>query len=93
VSLEGERAISHFFVAKTQQAPTGAVLSQADVPAIPQSLELVNQTVSVPREPVSERYTWRQIVEYRQLMEAEGGRLKADFENAVRRYNQMRAKQ
>ncbi len=68
-----------------------ANLSKLDIPVVPQSVELVNQTVSVPKEPVTESFVWRQILEYRNL--GESPQLKADFENAVRRYSQMRQKQ
>lgn len=54
-------------------------------------MELVNQTVSVPREPVKEEFVWRCINEYRNL--AASPSLVADFENAIARYNQMRTKQ
>jgi hypothetical protein len=38
-----------------------------DIPRIPQSVELVNQTVSIPKEPVSEDFLWRSLAEYRDL--------------------------
>ncbi len=92
MTLDGERAVSHFFVSKRLAEDVArGTLSKSDVPVIPQSVELVNQTVSVPREPIKEKYLWRQIVEYRNLQG--DARLKADFENAIRRYTQMRAKQ
>jgi hypothetical protein len=36
-------------------------------PKIPQSVELVNQTVSIPTDPVTEEYIWRNILEYKAL--------------------------
>jgi hypothetical protein len=85
ISIDGERAISHFFVTKrlSQDVAKGN-LGKSDVPVIPQSVELVNQTVSVPREPLKDTFVWRQINEYRNL--GENPQLKADFENALRRY-------
>ena len=47
--------------------------------------------MSVPKEPVSEDFVWRQILEYRNL--AQDAELKANFENAIRRYQAMRNKQ
>ncbi len=40
---------------------------------------------------MSEDFVWRQILEYRNL--AKDPQLKGDFENAIRRYQTMRAKQ
>jgi hypothetical protein len=54
-------------------------------------VELVNQTVSVPKEPVKEDFSWRQILEHRNL--TQDAQLKGDFENAIRRYQAMRTKQ
>ena len=47
--------------------------------------------MSVPKEPVSEDFIWRQILEYRNLAREKD--LKEDFENAIRRYQAMRQKQ
>lgn len=47
--------------------------------------------MSVPKEPVSEDFIWRQILEYRNL--AKEPQLKGDFENAIKRYQAMRSKQ
>jgi hypothetical protein len=47
--------------------------------------------VSVPKEPVSEDFVWRQILEYRNLTKEP--QLKSDFENAIKRYQAMRSKQ
>lgn len=51
----------------------------------------MNQTVSIPKEPVCEEFIWRSIAEYRDL--SRHPQLLADFENAIRRYQAMRAKQ
>ena len=92
VTVDGEKAISHFFLTKKPDVSRSAtILSDADQPKIPQSVELVNQTVSVPKEPVSEDFIWRQILEYRNL--AKEPQLKGDFENAIKRYQAMRSKQ
>jgi len=66
-------------------------LGRSDIPVIPQSVELVNQTVSVPKEPLKDSFVWKQILEYRNL--AANQQLKSDFENAIRRYTAMRQKQ
>lgn len=99
ITLDGEKAISHFFLKKYNGAKPGKTqlptytqgLTDIDIPRIPQSVELVNQTVSVPREPVKEEFVWRCIHEFRNLTASP--QLVADFENAINRYNQMRAKQ
>jgi hypothetical protein len=68
ISIDGERAISHLFVNKQIASDIAkGNLQREDVPAIPQSVELVNQTVSVPKEPVKDTFVWRQIFEYRNL--------------------------
>ena len=51
----------------------------------------MNQTVSVPREPLKEAFLWRNIVEYRNL--ADRPELIKDFDNAIMRYRAMRDKQ
>jgi hypothetical protein len=68
----------------TKKATLKTELPEIERPKIPQSVELVNQTVSVPKEPVREDFVWRQILEYRDL--SKETQLKADFENAIRRY-------
>lgn len=90
MTVDGEKAASHFFLTKKAKV-NRTFLPEVDSPKIPQSVELVNQTVSVPKEPVSEDFVWRQILEYRNL--AQDAELKANFENAIRRYQAMRNKQ
>ena len=65
-------------------------LDDKEIPKIPQSVELVNQTVSIPREPVKEEFLWRQLLEYRCLSKHPD--LIKDFDNAVMRHKAMRAK-
>ena len=47
--------------------------------------------MSVPKEPVKEDFLWRSIIEYRDLSRQTS--LLSDFENAITRYQTMRAKQ
>jgi hypothetical protein len=67
------------------------LLHEAEHYKLPQSVELVNQTVSVPKEPVKSQFLWRCINEYRNM--GESPELIRDFENAIARYEAMRAKQ
>ena len=46
---------------------------------MPQSLELVNQTVSIPTEPVIEKYTYKNVLEFKPLDEE----MRAEFLQAV----------
>ena len=90
--LDGEKAVSHFFLKKYEVGKVHSLLNQdKENPKIPQSVELVNQTVSIPKEPVKEQFTWRCINEYRKM--SESPEAMRDFENAVKRYQAMRSKQ
>ena len=68
-------------MAKHTSATKDAGLREADIPRIPQSVELVNQTVSVLKEPAKDQFVWKNIVEYRNL--ASELSLMQDFENTL----------
>lgn len=92
ITLDGEKAISHFFLRKYEVGKMHSLIDPAkETPKLPQSVELVNQTVSIPKEPVSESFTWRCINQYRNMCDSPDAL--RDFENAINRYAAMRAKQ
>ena len=91
VQVENEGATSHRFMKLVKDFnPTNPSHLPADsIPKLPQVLDMVNQTVSIPSEPVSERYLWRNIIEYAEPSDAD---LDA-FEGAVAQKQEMREKQ
>lgn len=54
----------------------------AEFPKLPQTLELVNQTVSIPTEPVVECYTYKNIIEFPRMDEASV----MEFERSLKNY-------
>ena len=40
-------------------------LTENMIPKMPQCLEMVNQTVSIPKEPEKSNFIWRNIIEYK----------------------------
>ena len=61
-----------------------------DMPKIPQTVELVNQTVSIPKDPIKEEYSWRNIIEYKRI---EAPKQVNEFYEALKRYQNMRKRQ
>jgi len=62
--VDNEEAMSHMFLRKVRKFDAQAFFEEK-IPKIPQSAELVNQTVSIPVEPVKEESLWRNILEFR----------------------------
>jgi len=92
ITIDGEKAVSHFFLRKYEVGKMHSLINPAkENPKLPQSVELVNQTVSIPKEPLSEQFTWRCINQYRNMCDSTDAL--RDFENAITRYAAMRAKQ
>jgi hypothetical protein len=58
-----------------------------EFPKLPQSLELVNQTVSIPQEPDKEMYTYKSVIEYVPMSRS----MKDEFHNALNSYHDLRA--
>lgn len=56
-------------------------------PKMPQALEMVNQTVSIPSEPVTEKFVWRNILEYEQCSEDQLD----EFRSALEQKDALRA--
>lgn len=54
---------------------------------MPQSLELVNQTVSIPTEPVVEKYTYKNVLEFKPLDEE----MRCEFLQAVDTFRQLKS--
>lgn len=65
------------------------MLNTDEIPKVPQSVEFVNQTVSVSSEPFSDRYLWRNILEYKEM----DFQAKDDFNTAVNRYKDLKTRQ
>lgn len=55
---------------------------------MPQTLELVNQTVSIPTEPVVDNFTYKNIIEY----EAMDQDVQEEFREAVKKYEDNKKK-
>ena len=56
IRIDNEDAQSHFFIKKSKKFDSQAFLSKDEFPKIPQSVELINQTLSIPKEPVTEEF-------------------------------------
>jgi hypothetical protein len=65
VLINNEDCVSHAFITKCQRGFDPHCFDvTSEFPKLPQSLELVNQTVSIPTEPVAESYTCKNVLEY-----------------------------
>ena len=76
--------MSHLFMRKSKDFDPNKAI---DMPKIPQTVELVNQTVSIPKEPIKEEYAWRNIIEYKKI---EAPKQVNEFYEALKRYQNMR---
>jgi|LauGreDrversion4_2_1035121.scaffolds.fasta_scaffold29023_8 hypothetical protein len=55
ITVDGEKTTSHFFLKKYEVGKMHSLIDQGkESPKLPQSVELVNQTVSIPKEPLRE---------------------------------------
>lgn len=90
VKCQNEECVSHVFITKKHKDFNPQAFSVADeFPKLPQSLDLVNQTVSIPTEPVSETYTYKNVIEYVPMNE----QMQNDFYTALNKYNDLIAAQ
>lgn len=73
VNIDNEPAISHRFTKEvTEFAPEKPLTLPTDsIPKLPQCLEMVNQTVSIPSEPVKTQFIWRNIIQFKIPTEAQ----------------------
>ena len=90
VKLQNEDCISHVFITKKEKQfnPNGFDVSH-EFPKLPQSLDLVNQTVSIPTEPVVEPITYKAVLEFK-AMDAE---MLTEFHSACEAYDDLKAAQ
>lgn len=58
-----------------------------EFPKLPQSLDLVNQTVSIPQEPTKEMYTYKNVIEYVPMSK----NMREEFHNSLNKYHDLRA--
>jgi len=67
VHLDNEDAVCHRFTRqeKVFTPANPAQLQPSPFPKMPQSLEMVNETESIPNEPKNTRYMWRHITEFK----------------------------
>lgn len=90
VKIDNEDCISHVFITKNHKEFIAHAFDVSqEFPKLPQSLDLVNQTVSIPTEPVVEHYTYKNILEFPSMEAA----MQEEFNNAIRQYDEMIAQQ
>merc|ERR1719460_3515794 len=91
ILVENEKAKSHFFMRKQRDFDPNnpSHLDSSAIPKLPQILEMVNQTVSIPQEPEKSNYLWRNIIEYSEPTEEDLER----FNGAVKQKEKMRTTQ
>lgn len=65
IYLKTEKAINHQYVEKQRPFSTAKPLAfQYESPKMPQALDLVNQTVSILKEPETSKFTKKNIIEF-----------------------------
>jgi len=90
VQDSNETSISHVFIDKQHQSFNAQAFDvSAEFPKLPQTLELVNQTVSIPTEPVVEHYTYKNVLEFHEMDEER----MQEFERALATYHAQEDKQ
>jgi len=57
-----------------------------EFPKLPQTLDLVNQTVSIPTEPVVEQYSYRNVLEFASMDQD----MMNEFQRAVTSFRDMK---
>lgn len=89
VTILNEDSISHVFITKKHKDFDAQAFNvSSEFPKLPQNLELVNQTVSIPTEPIVEKYTCKNVIEYKKMDEA----MIEDFEGALQKYESFKQK-
>ena len=87
VKLQNEDCISHVFITKKEKTFNASGFDvSSEFPKLPQSLDLVNQTVSIPTEPVVEPITYKAVLEFK-AMDAE---MLAEFNSACAAYDDLK---
>lgn len=90
IKIQNEDCISHVFITKKEKKfDAGAFDVVHEFPKLPQSLGLVNQTVSIPTDPVVEPMTYKAVVEFKAMDEA----MLKEFYSACDAYDELRANQ
>lgn len=89
VLLNNEECINHVFITKQFGFNPQAYNIQNEFPKLPQCLELVNQTVSIPTEPVFEQYSTKTVKEYAYFTHE----MQNEFYKALNNYNDLVANQ
>lgn len=90
VKILNEDCVSHSFIERKQaKFDAQAFDVSGDFPKLPQTLELVNQTVSIPTEPIVENYTMKNILEFKDMDEAR----MAEFHQALNAFQDLKVKQ
>ena len=91
INVDNEPAISHRFTKQqTNFTPEKPLTLPTDsIPKLPQCLEMVNQTVSIPSEPVKHTFLWRNIIQYKIPTESE----LQSFTQALTQKQEMRTAQ
>lgn len=64
IKIQNEDCVSHMFINKKRGFNSEAFDVSKEFPKLPQSLELVNQTVSIQTEPVVDHYTYKNVLEF-----------------------------
>jgi hypothetical protein len=84
-----EDCIQHCFITKKYKEFDAQAFNVAsEFPKLPQNLELVNQTVSIPTEPVVEKYTYKNVIEFKGMDQD----MLDDFQGALDTYQSFREK-
>jgi hypothetical protein len=90
VRVKNEECVTHVFIQKKHKEFNAQAFDvSSDFPKLPQNLELVNQTVSIPTEPVVEKYTFKNVLEYKAMSQD----MIDNFHGALNSYKQFRQKQ
>lgn len=87
VKLENEDAVSHVFISRQKEFNPQNFSVADEFPKLPQSLDLVNQTVSIPQEPNKEMYTYKCVIEYVPMNK----HMREEFHTALNKYSDLRA--
>lgn len=90
VQIQNEDCIKHTFITKLESQFNAQAYSVSHkFPKLPQCLELVNQTVSIPSEPVKEKFTIKTVLEFVPMND----QMRNEFHSALNKYHDLRAKE